>query len=142
VLIFFLIGKVFTGILAYCHSHLLFDRNFRLRLTHPDTPYSLNTMVHTNELHYDINFCKVETKLNQFLLFFCREQRVTHILIFITIGLSVFMRKILGKIPMPVLYGVFLYMGTASLDGLQFYNRLLLIFMPKKYQVQLIIFKI
>lgn len=36
---------------------------------------------------------------------------------------------------MPVLYGVFLYMGTASLDGLQFYNRILLIFMPKKYQV-------
>jgi sodium bicarbonate transporter 10 len=50
-------------------------------------------------------------------------------------GLSVFMTPILGRIPMPVLYGVFLYMGFASLDGLQFYNRLLLMFMPKKYQV-------
>jgi sodium bicarbonate transporter 10 len=64
-----------------------------------------------------------------------REQRVTHILIFITMGLSVFMTPILGRIPMPVLYGVFLYMGFASLDGLQFYNRLLLMLMPKKYQV-------
>ena len=55
-------------------------------------------------------------------------------MIFITMGLSVFMTPILGRIPMPVLYGVFLYMGFASLDGLQFYNRLLLMFMPKKYQ--------
>jgi sodium bicarbonate transporter 10 len=68
---------------------------------------------------------------------FCREQRVTHVMIFITMGMSVFMTPILGRIPMPVLYGVFLYMGFASLDGLQFYNRLLLMFMPKKYQVRL-----
>jgi len=63
-----------------------------------------------------------------------REQRVTHILIFITVGLSVFMTPILSKIPMPVLYGVFLYMGVASLNGLQFFDRILLMFMPKKYQ--------
>jgi hypothetical protein len=35
---------------------------------------------------------------------------------------------------MPVLYGVFLYMGVASLNGLQFFDRILLILMPKKYQ--------
>ena len=63
-----------------------------------------------------------------------REQRVTHVLIFLTIGLSVFLTPILSKIPMPVLYGVFLYMGAASLNGLQFYDRLLLMLMPKKYQ--------
>ena len=63
-----------------------------------------------------------------------REQRVTHIAIFLTIGLSVFMTPLLSKIPMPVLYGVFLYMGIASLNGLQFYDRILLMFMPKKYQ--------
>jgi len=63
-----------------------------------------------------------------------REQRVTHILIFITVGLSVFMTPILSKIPMPVLYGVFLYMGVASLNGLQFFDRILLFLMPKKYQ--------
>jgi len=63
-----------------------------------------------------------------------REQRVTHVLIFITVGLSVFMTPILGKIPMPVLYGVFLFMGVSSLDGLQFFDRILLFLMPKKFQ--------
>ena len=63
-----------------------------------------------------------------------REQRVTHVLIFITVGLSVFMTPLLGMIPMPVLYGVFLYMGVSSLDGLQFFDRILLFLMPKKFQ--------
>ena len=63
-----------------------------------------------------------------------REQRITHILIFITVGLSVFLTPLLSKIPMPVLYGVFLYMGVASLNGLQFFDRIMLVFMPKKYQ--------
>lgn len=63
-----------------------------------------------------------------------REQRVTHILIFVLIGLSVLMTSVLCHIPMPVLYGVFLYMGADSLKGLQFFDRILLIFMPNKYQ--------
>lgn len=33
-----------------------------------------------------------------------------------------------------VLYGVFLFMGTSSLEGSQFFNRLMIIFMPQKYQ--------
>lgn len=33
-----------------------------------------------------------------------------------------------------VLFGVFLYMGAASLKGLQFYDRLLIMLMPVKYQ--------
>jgi len=63
-----------------------------------------------------------------------REQRVTHILIFALIGISVKLSFVLKFIPMPVLYGVFLYMGVASLNGIQFFDRLLLFFMPKKYQ--------
>ncbi|KAG5884766.1 hypothetical protein JTB14_029246, partial [Gonioctena quinquepunctata] len=63
-----------------------------------------------------------------------REQRVTHILIFLSIGLSVFLTPMLGHIPMPVLFGVFLYMGVASLKGLQFFDRMLIMFMPNKYQ--------
>lgn len=35
---------------------------------------------------------------------------------------------------MPVLFGVFLYMGAASLKGLQFFDRLLIMLMPVKYQ--------
>ena len=52
-----------------------------------------------------------------------REQRVTGILIFLLIGLSVFMTPILKHIPMPVLYGVFLYMGVSSLNGIKNYLR-------------------
>lgn len=63
-----------------------------------------------------------------------REQRVTHILIFVTIGCSVFLTPLLSHIPMPVLFGVFLYMGAASLKGLQLFDRILIMFMPVKYQ--------
>ncbi|CAG5122765.1 unnamed protein product, partial [Candidula unifasciata] len=44
-----------------------------------------------------------------------REQRVTGTLIFLFIGLSVFLTSVLQFIPMPVLFGVFLYMGVSSL---------------------------
>ena len=37
-------------------------------------------------------------------------------------------------IPVPVLYGVFLYMGIAALNGIQLFDRILLLFMPMKYQ--------
>uniref|UniRef100_A0A8U7P0Z4 Anion exchange protein n=1 Tax=Corvus moneduloides TaxID=1196302 RepID=A0A8U7P0Z4_CORMO len=37
-------------------------------------------------------------------------------------------------IPMPVLYGVFLYMGVSSLRGIQFFDRLKLFWMPAKHQ--------
>ena len=35
---------------------------------------------------------------------------------------------------MPVLYGVLMYMGVASLKGMQFVDRIGLLFMPPKYQ--------
>uniref|UniRef100_A0A8C1M2A1 Anion exchange protein n=1 Tax=Cyprinus carpio TaxID=7962 RepID=A0A8C1M2A1_CYPCA len=48
-----------------------------------------------------------------------REQRFTGLMIFVLMGSSVFMTSILKHIPMPVLYGVFLYMGASSLRGIQ-----------------------
>ena len=63
-----------------------------------------------------------------------REQRVTAIIVFLLVGFSAFMTKILSYIPMPVLYGVFLYMGINSLNGIQMFDRVLLFTMPKKYQ--------
>ncbi|XP_078263820.1 electrogenic sodium bicarbonate cotransporter 1-like isoform X3 [Rhinoraja longicauda] len=63
-----------------------------------------------------------------------REQRVTGIIVFILTGASIFMAPILKFIPMPVLYGVFLYMGVASLNGVQFMDRLKLLLMPAKHQ--------
>ncbi|KAM4881549.1 sodium bicarbonate cotransporter 3 isoform 2-T2 [Thomomys bottae] len=67
-----------------------------------------------------------------------REQRVTGLLIFILMGLSVFMTSMLKFIPMPVLYGVFLYMGVSSLKGIQFFDRIKLFGMPAKHQPDLI----
>ncbi|KRZ27480.1 Sodium-driven chloride bicarbonate exchanger [Trichinella pseudospiralis] len=63
-----------------------------------------------------------------------REQRVTGTLVFLFIGFSTLMTSVLKHIPMPVLYGVFLYMGVSSLKGVQMVDRLLLLFMPMKYQ--------
>uniref|UniRef100_A0A670ZU46 Anion exchange protein n=1 Tax=Pseudonaja textilis TaxID=8673 RepID=A0A670ZU46_PSETE len=63
-----------------------------------------------------------------------REQRVTGCIVFLLTGISVFMAPILKFIPMPVLYGVFLYMGVASLNGVQFMDRLKLLLMPLKHQ--------
>nr|XP_046274603.1 sodium bicarbonate cotransporter 3-like isoform X7 [Scatophagus argus] len=67
-----------------------------------------------------------------------REQRVTGFMIFILMGCSVFMTSVLKFIPMPVLYGVFLYMGVSSLKGIQFFDRIKLFGMPAKHQPDLI----
>ena len=47
------------------------------------------------------------------------------------------MAPMLSNIPMPVLFGLFLFMGVASLNGLQMFDRLCLFFMPEKYQPDL-----
>ncbi|XP_076869338.1 sodium bicarbonate cotransporter 3 isoform X6 [Brachyhypopomus gauderio] len=67
-----------------------------------------------------------------------REQRVTGLMIFVLMGVSVFMTSVLKFIPMPVLYGVFLYMGVSSLRGIQFFDRIKLFGMPPKHQPDLI----
>nr|XP_032816962.1 sodium bicarbonate cotransporter 3-like isoform X3 [Petromyzon marinus] len=63
-----------------------------------------------------------------------REQRFTGLMIFLLMGCSVFMTTVLKFIPMPVLYGVFLYMGASSLRGIQLFDRLKLFGMPAKHQ--------
>ncbi|XP_075867921.1 sodium bicarbonate cotransporter 3-like isoform X3 [Nelusetta ayraudi] len=67
-----------------------------------------------------------------------REQRVTGFMIFVLMGCSVFMTSVLKFIPMPVLYGVFLYMGVSSLKGIQLFDRIKLFGMPSKHQPDLI----
>lgn len=66
-----------------------------------------------------------------------REQRVTGTFIFILIGLTVFIAPILKFVPMPVLFGLFFYMGFSALRGLQFFERIKIIFMPVKHQPDL-----
>ncbi|KAL7492705.1 hypothetical protein ACHAWT_001775 [Skeletonema menzelii] len=56
-----------------------------------------------------------------------------HLLVFITI----FALDVLKLIPVPVLYGVFLFMGLVSLGSNQFWGRMMMFFMqPSKYPVQ------
>lgn len=63
-----------------------------------------------------------------------REQRLTGFLVHLLVGLSTLITVVLRLIPMPVLYGVFLYMGFTSLYGVQFVQRIGILFMPAKYQ--------
>ncbi|XP_007425400.1 band 3 anion transport protein [Python bivittatus] len=62
-----------------------------------------------------------------------KEQRVTGFLVAILVGLSILMEPILKLIPLAVLFGIFLYMGVTSLNGIQLYDRILLMLKPPKY---------
>ncbi|XP_059273712.1 anion exchange protein 4 isoform X3 [Mustela nigripes] len=48
-----------------------------------------------------------------------REQRLTGLVVFILTGTSIFLAPVLKFIPMPVLYGIFLYMGVAAISSIQ-----------------------
>lgn len=52
-----------------------------------------------------------------------KEQRISGFFVSLMVGLSVTMAPILRLIPMSVLFGVFLYMGIASMSGVQFFER-------------------
>ncbi|XP_063244472.1 band 3 anion transport protein isoform X2 [Bacillus rossius redtenbacheri] len=65
-----------------------------------------------------------------------KEQRLSALLVAFLIGMSVLMAPLLRLVPMSVLYGVFLYMGVSSTSGIQFFDRLQLIFMPVKHHPQ------
>lgn len=43
------------------------------------------------------------------------------------------MEPILKMIPISALFGIFLYMGVTSLNGIQLWDRTLLLLIPKKY---------
>jgi hypothetical protein len=62
-----------------------------------------------------------------------KEQRLTSLIVALLVGLSVFMSPILKKVPLAVLFGVFLYMGISSTNGIQLFERLTLLFMPPKH---------
>jgi len=63
-----------------------------------------------------------------------RENRLSGLLIHVLIAVSLFFLDYMALIPMPVLFGLFLYMGFASLGGNQFYDRMMLwVTDPKLY---------
>ncbi|XP_068193159.1 solute carrier family 4 member 1a (Diego blood group) [Antennarius striatus] len=61
------------------------------------------------------------------------EQRISGILVAIMVGASIYMEPLLKMIPMTALFGIFLYMGVTSLNGIQMWDRILLLITPKKY---------
>uniref|UniRef100_A0A2K5RDB6 Anion exchange protein 4 n=1 Tax=Cebus imitator TaxID=2715852 RepID=A0A2K5RDB6_CEBIM len=70
-----------------------------------------------------------------------REQRLTGLVVFILTGVSIFLAPVLKFIPMPVLYGIFLYMGVAALSSIQFTKRVKLLLMPAKHQPDLLLLR-
>ncbi|KAG7525719.1 anion exchange protein 2-like [Solea senegalensis] len=62
-----------------------------------------------------------------------KEQRVTGFLVALLVGLSIVIGDVLRQIPLAVLFGIFLYMGVMSLNGIQLTERLVLLLMPPKY---------
>uniref|UniRef100_A0A8C2Q868 Anion exchange protein n=1 Tax=Cyprinus carpio TaxID=7962 RepID=A0A8C2Q868_CYPCA len=62
-----------------------------------------------------------------------KEQRVTGLLVAVFVGLSIVIGDLLRQIPIAVLFGIFLYMGVMSLNGIQMTERILLLLMPPKY---------
>ncbi|XP_051984394.1 anion exchange protein 2-like [Xyrauchen texanus] len=62
-----------------------------------------------------------------------KEQRVTGFLVALFVGLSIVIGDLLRQIPITVLFGIFLYMGVMSLNGIQVTERMMLLLMPPKY---------
>ncbi|XP_032876102.1 anion exchange protein 2 isoform X3 [Amblyraja radiata] len=62
-----------------------------------------------------------------------KEQRVTGLVVAIMVGLSIVIGDLLRKIPLAVLFGIFLYMGVTSLNGIDLYERIQLLLMPSKH---------
>ena len=62
-----------------------------------------------------------------------KEQRLTSFSIHILIFLCLQAKSLLRVIPVPVLFGVFLYFGIVSLSGTQLFERIGFIFVPFKY---------
>lgn len=52
---------------------------------------------------------------------------------FLSPGMSIVIGDLLRQIPLAVLFGIFLYMGVMSLNGIQLTERMMLLLMPPKY---------
>ena len=62
-----------------------------------------------------------------------KDQRVSFLLVSILLGVSVAMAPLLQKVPFPVLFGVFLYMGVSGINGIQLFDRIALVLQPVKH---------
>ena len=79
-----------------------------------------------------LNSLAVKDREGKFLS--VQETRLTGFLAHLLMMMSLLALNLLKLIPMPVLYGVFLFMGLASLPGIQFWQRILMFFQePARY---------
>ena len=62
-----------------------------------------------------------------------RDQRVTFLVVSIMLGVSIVLAPVLKQVPFAVLFGVFLYMGVSGMNGIQWWDRVLLCLMPIKH---------
>ena len=62
-----------------------------------------------------------------------KEQRLTSIVIHLLIGFTVFLSPVMRVIPIAVLFGVFLFLGVASLSHIQLVERVKLLFIPSAH---------
>ena len=63
-----------------------------------------------------------------------QETRLTGLIAHALVGFSLLVLKLLKLIPLPVLLGVFLFMGLSSMPGIQMWQRMLMLMMqPNKY---------
>ncbi|XP_008253051.3 anion exchange protein 4 isoform X14 [Oryctolagus cuniculus] len=90
--------------------------------------------------HLDL-FCVALLMLLTSVLGLPWEQRLTGLAVFTLTGVSIFLAPVLKFIPMPVLYGIFLYMGVAALSSIQFMKRVQLMLMPAKHQPDLLLLR-
>lgn len=71
-----------------------------------------------------------EKHLDAYLPVRVNEQRMSNLLQSLLVGLSTCALPIIKQIPTSVLWGYFAYMAIDSLPGNQFWERILLIFVP------------
>ena len=61
------------------------------------------------------------------------DQRVTGFCVSLLVGISILLAPLLRMIPTAVIFGVFLYLGIASLSGIDFFDRIELMLLPSKH---------
>ena len=113
------------------------------RAGEPSVPNRLAPTLDTTGLAVPLNgnpthtliLAAIPAVLGSILIFMNKQDRAAIVVICSTVGLST---PILSKIPMLVLYEVFLYMDVASLNSLQFFDRILpvLITVHRNFEVK------
>lgn len=85
-------------------------------------------------LNHVRSLCTVETHGGSEVIVGTRENRVSALLVHVFIGLSLLRLDLLQRVPMSVLFGLFLFMGFASMSNSQLFQRALLwVTDPRRY---------